>query len=311
MRQPPQANRRRLLKAGAVSMLATTLAPFASSLKAASANVTELGDSLFLLQGLGANVVARLTPEGTLLVDSGAPGYQRELMDTLGSLDAQRVATLVNTHWHTEQTGANELLGSEGATIVAHERGKQWMSHPYWVPAEDRYEPARPEAARPTETFYEALTLDADGEAVELGYLIEAHTSADIFVHFRDANVIAVGDVLSPQLDPTFDYFTGAWIGGRRDALEQLEKRVDSDTVIVPAVGPLLSLADMQAEHELMAAIYDRTVDLVRQGYGPRDMLEDGFMSDLPRQLDDPYQFLYDLCQGLWAHHNKLAPNIV
>lgn len=311
LRHQPQLPRRRLLKAGAATMLAGSLAPFGRGLMAATGNVTELGDSLFLLQGLGANVVARLTPAGAMLVDCGAPGYEQDLMENLRSLGADRVATLINTHWHPDQTGANEMLGNQGTPIVAHERGEQWMSHPYWVPAEDRYEPARPEAARPTRTFYEQLDLEAGGEQVSLGYLIEAHTSADIYAHFRDAGVLVVGDVLSPQVDPAFDYFTGAWIGGRRDALEQLEKLVDEDTLIVPAVGEVMSVADMKAEHELIATIYDRTVELVRQGYGPRDMLEDGFMDDLPRQFDDPYRFLYDLCKGLWAHHNKLAPNVV
>jgi hypothetical protein len=34
-------------------------------------------------------------------------------------------------------------------------------------------------------------------------------------------------------------------------------------------------------------------------------------MSGLTRTFADPYKFLYDAHKGLWAHHNKLAPNIV
>ena len=39
-----------------------------------------------------------------------------------------------------------------------------------------------------------------------------AHTRGDIYVFFRDSNVLAVGDVASPLRDPALDYFTGAWI---------------------------------------------------------------------------------------------------
>jgi hypothetical protein len=61
----------------------------------------------------------------------------------------------------------------------------------------------------------------------------------------------------------------------------------------------------------MMSFIYDKTTDLVRQGFGPQEMLDDGFMNSLPRTLDEPYVFLYDLCKGLWAHHNKINHNIV
>ena len=64
-----------------------------------------------------------------------------------------KVQTLFNTHYHLDQTGNNEVFAAAGAKIIAHERTREWMSTDYWVPAEDRYEKARPKAARPTETF--------------------------------------------------------------------------------------------------------------------------------------------------------------
>ena len=86
-----------------------------------------------------------------MLVDSGAPKSGDKLMAAL-ALGA-KVQTLFNTHYHLDQTGNNEMFAAAGAKIIAHERTRQWMSTDYWVPAEDRYEKARPKAARPTETF--------------------------------------------------------------------------------------------------------------------------------------------------------------
>ena len=40
-------------------------------------------------------------------------------------------------------------------------------------------------------------------------------------------------------------------------------------------------------------------------------MLEAGVLKDLPRTWNDPKTFLYDVQQGLWAHHNKLDANVV
>ena len=111
-------------------------------------------------------------------------------------------------------------------------------------------------------------------ERIDYGYLIEAHTSGDIYVFFRDSNVLAVGDVASPARDPELDYLTGAWIGGRVDAMDRLLTLSDERTRIVPGYGPVMSRAELQAERDVMKTIYDRTVDRVRQGDYVDDMLK-------------------------------------
>jgi glyoxylase-like metal-dependent hydrolase (beta-lactamase superfamily II) len=153
--------------------------------------------------------------------------------------------------------------------------------------------------------------LKAGAEQIDYGYLIEAHTSGDIYVFFRNANVLAAGDVASPARDPELDYFTGAWIGGRVDAMDRLLKLSDEKTRIVPGYGPVMSRAELKIERDMMAAIYERTVDRVREGDSPEDMLKAGVMDGLTRTFHDPKKFLYDVHKGLWAHHNKLAPNVV
>jgi glyoxylase-like metal-dependent hydrolase (beta-lactamase superfamily II) len=271
-----------------------------------SSGITKLTDALSLLTGVGTNVLALSTGDGMILVDSGAPQYSRELMAL-----TSRVRTVFNTHYHLENTGSNEALAQAGAKIVAHESTREWMAIPYWVPSQDRYEKARPKAAQPTETFYTTGTLKADKEQIDYGYLIEAHTSGDIYVFFRNSNVLAVGDVASPTGDPELDYFTGAWIGGRVDAMDRLLMLSDDKTRIVPGYGSVMSRAELKAERDMMAAIYDRTVDRVREGDSPEDMLKAGVMNGLARTFHDPNKLLYDVHKGLWAHHNKLAPNVV
>jgi glyoxylase-like metal-dependent hydrolase (beta-lactamase superfamily II) len=221
------------------------------------------------------------------------------------------VRTVFNTHWHLENTGANGILRQSGAAIVAHENTRLWMFIPVWVPAEDRYRPGRPKAAQPTETFRVDGSMTAGRERIDYGYLIEAHTSGDIYVHFRDSNVLAVGDVASPARDPELDYFTGAWVGGRVDAMNRLLALCNDTTRIVPGFGPMISRGELQIERDMMKKIYDRAVDRVRQGDDAADMLDAGVMKELGRTWKDPKKFLYDVQKGLWAHHNKLNPNVV
>jgi len=275
--------------------------------------VTALNNRLALMTTGRTNVMALAAPDGNLLVvDSGAPELAEQLIGSLRQLsDGGRITRAFNTHWHAENTGANEALHQAGATIVAHENTRLWMATPVWVPAEDRYRPPRPQAAHPTETFRTEGSTTVGRERVEYGYLIEAHTSGDIYIYFRDSNVLAVGDVASPVRDPELDYFTGAWVGGRVDAMNRLLALCNDTTRIVPGFGPMMSRAELQIERDMMKKIYDRAVDRVRQGDDAADMLDAGVMKELGRMWKDPKKFLYDVQKGLWAHHNKLNPNVV
>ena len=270
-----------------------------------------LTDRLSLITSGGTNVLALSTAEGLVVVDSGAPELRDAFMGSLRQLSGGRVATLFNTHWHTENTGANEILRQGGATIVAHENTRLWMATPTWLPDEDRYRQPRPKDAHPTKTFYVDGSMNAGNERIDYGYLIEAHTSGDIYIFFRDSNVIAVGDVASPVQDPELDYLTGAWIGGRVDAMDRLLALSDEKTRIVPGFGQVMSRAELKVERDVMKTIYDRTVDRVRQGDYVDDMLKSGVMNGLARTWKDPRRFLYAVHKGLWAHHNKLDHNVV
>ena len=185
------------------------------------------------------------------------------------------------------------------------------MSTDYWVPAEERYEKARPKAARPTETFLTTGSLKTENELIDYGYLTLAHTSGDIYVYFKNANVLAAGDVASPLRDPALDYFTGAWIGGRVDAMDMLLALSNEQTRIVPAYGPVMTRAEFKAERDMMEEVRARLFKQVRAGDGPKDMLEGGVLKGLTRTWKDPYKFLYDAAKGCWAHEDKLAPNVV
>jgi len=247
-----------------------------------------------------------------VLVDGGAPKSGDRVMAALKDLAAgAKVQTLFNTHYHTDQTGNNEVFSAAGAKIIAHERTRQWMSSDYWVPAEDRYQNARPKAARPTETFLTKGSIKAGTEQIDYGYLPLAHTSGDMYVFFKTSNVLAAGDVASPLLDPALDYFTGAWIGGRVDAMDILLALCNEQTRIVPAYGPVMTRAEFKAERDMMEEVRARLFKQVREGDGPKDMLEGGVLKGLARTWKDPYKFLYDADKGLWAHHDKLDPNVV
>ncbi|HEY8520530.1 MAG TPA: hypothetical protein VIN61_10645, partial [Gammaproteobacteria bacterium] len=138
-----------------------------------------------------------------------------------------------------------------------------------------------------------------------------AHTDGDIYVFFRDANVLAVGDAVSPARDPVLDWYGGGWLGGRVDSLARVLAISNDDTRFVPAYGPAVGRAEVQAEHDLMLELFERMVERVRKGESAEVMLKEGVLDGLPRAFDDPFAFVYAAHKGLWAHHNTLSPDIV
>jgi cyclase len=240
-------------------------------------------------------------------VDSGAASSARALQKSLDG----RVRTLFNTHYHADQTGGNALFAKSGAEIHAHTITKQWLAADYYVPAEDRWVKAPPKEAVPTVTFRDRGEITVGSEHIEFGYLLEAHTRGDAYVFFRDSNVLAAGDVVSPLRDPQLDWFAGGWLGGRVDAMDDLLAIANDTTRIVPAYGPVMSRAELQTERDMMTKLYERTAALTHKGRSAQDMLDTGVMNEVSRKFQDPFRFLYDVAKGLQAHYTNFGGNVV
>jgi glyoxylase-like metal-dependent hydrolase (beta-lactamase superfamily II) len=274
--------------------------------------VTALGQRLHLVTGVGGNVLALQGDAGLLLVDSGAPKQVKQLQSGLKALDrGAKVHTVINTHWHLDQTGGNDVFGREGATIIAHAKARQRMATPQYLPKEDRYLPPRKKEALPTSIFRDAGKLDFGGENIQYGYLLEAHTDGDLYVYFPTANVLAVGDAVSPQQDPVLAWFEGGWIGGRIDSQAKLLTIGNDQTRIVAATGAVISRAELKTERDALVSVFDRMSESVRKGMSTTDMQRAKLLDGLPRTWSNPDQFIYDAHKGMWAHHNTLSHQIV
>ena len=274
----------------------------------ASVSRAPVAGSVSVIAGVPGNVIVLEGADGLLLVDSGAADMARAVKSALGG---GSVRTLFNTHYHADQTGGNAQLARAGAQIHAHTITKQWLAADYYLPAEDRWVKAPPKEAVPTHTFRGRGEMKAGAERVEFGYLLEAHTRGDAYVYFRDSNVLCAGDVVSPLRDPALDWYAGGWLGGRVDAMDDLLELVNDQTRVVPAYGPVMSRAELQAERDMMTKLYDRTADLTAHGRSAKDMLDAGVMSEINRKFDHPDKFLYDVAKGLQAHYTNFGGNVV
>ena len=310
---PELLTRRTLLTASlgaAASLSAAALLPRPAFARAANdpVMVTRLGDSLWLFQGAGGNVVAAGGRDGLLLVDSGVAERSAELLKRISAeTGGHRIETLVNTHWHWDHTGGNEAIGKSGATLIAHENTKLWLGTEVISKWEDRTYAPRPARALPTKTFfYGTQQLNFGNVAIEYGLLPDAHTDGDIYVFFPRENVLVGGGVVSGGSYPIADYCTGGWVGGMMSGLKTLIAKSDSNTRIVSGLGPLRTRADLQAQLDMCFSVLTRIGESYYKGQTWQQLVDSKPTREFDATWGNPDLFLKTAYEGAWLHINEI-----
>jgi glyoxylase-like metal-dependent hydrolase (beta-lactamase superfamily II) len=313
---PPQVNgsralsRRRLLTL--LPAVATVSLAARRSWAAPTLAVTDVAERLFVITGGGGNVTVLDTDEGVLLVDGGSREHSATVVKLVQQLTGKRqIHTLFNTHWHWDQTGSNPTLGQAGTRIIGHENTRLWLSTDVDCTWQHRLYRRLAPQARPSKTFYTNGTLVFGGHTIEYGYLPQAHTDGDIYVLFKDAGVLVVGDVLSVGAYPVLDYCTNGWIGGMANATQTLLSIADITTRVIPGSGPVQTRADLEAEHQMLADLKLKLSKLLAQGMSAADMLAVAPTRDYDAKWGDPQLFVTNAWPGLVQRARELGVAIV
>jgi glyoxylase-like metal-dependent hydrolase (beta-lactamase superfamily II) len=231
--------------------------------------------------------------DGALLIDGGLAANADALLRAVyAATGSTRIHTLIDTHWHPEQTGANETVGRAGGKIFAHEKTQLYLSNAvYSVTFEGRREPL-PEVARPTAITRSDGTLEFAAQRIDYGYLPAAHTDGDLFVRFPEKNLLAAGGVVSGEHWPLLDYRNGAWFGGRVRALERLADLVDADTRVVPTDGRVITGRDIVRQRDIYLTLFATMIDYMNMGLGAEDVVERNPLKPYDAEFGDPSAFL-------------------
>ena len=302
--------RRRFLAAtlgtAAASLVGGGLLRRAAAQSAPALREIDLNNDLTLVTGMGSNCVVLRTAGAAAVVDSGPPEHANELARlVIGDMGLLSVELLFNTHWHPLHTGGNEALRSGDTEIIAHELTRLWMSTEYYVDWEDKTYAPRETAALPSRTFYstdpQPLVVEIGDEEIEYGHLPEAHTDGDIYVWFRNRNVLVTGGVVTHGTYPVIDYATGGWIGGLVDATSRLLALTNADTLIVPGEGPPQPRAHLQAQLQMLTTVRGRIENAMRKGHSIEEMVAAGVTNEFDAAWgSNRERFVANIYHGLW-----------
>ena len=229
------------------------------------------------------------------MIDGGRAANAEALLDAVKkATGTTRIHTLINTHWHPDQIGANEAVGRAGGVIFAHEKTKTLLSNTVYnaIGITGRVA-ALPAAARPNRTTRGDGSMNFGGQQIDYGYMPAAHTDGDLFVHIPKLNLLVVGGVVSAEEWPLLDYQNGAWLGGRVRAVEHLADLVKPDTRVVAASGRMMTGKDILRQRDIYQKLYSTMIGYLNKGLGPEDAVRLNPLKEYTSEFGDPSAFLY------------------
>jgi cyclase len=254
--------------------------------------VTEkMSPNLFVLHGSegldpahpdasGGRAMALFGPDGVLMVDTENRQVAEKTLKAIRSFTAAPIKVLVNTHIHSDHTGANAFFAKEGAVIFSQENLRNEMVRP---PSRGNGQPGpAPDTAgipvatygyNPTGPGQPALTFNMNGETVDFIPMMPSHTAGDTIVRFRKANVIYIEDFYRNFGYPFADQANGGSIRGMLDATDLIEKMAGPDTTLVPGHGTLVKKNDLLAYRSMLVDILAKVKMLRDQGKSLKEVL--------------------------------------
>jgi glyoxylase-like metal-dependent hydrolase (beta-lactamase superfamily II) len=255
--------------AGATHLLAQMRAAGAAT----PIKTTKLYDNIWLLQGAGGNMAVQTGKDGIILIDSSFATAVPHIREAIAAVSSDAPHALVNTHWHVDHVDGNEGMHAAGYHVIAHEKTKTRMSQPAEMKLMHLSLPAYPDGALPNTTFADSLKHDHNGDSVNLVHYDPAHTDTDIYIHFQNADVLHVGDILFNKMYPFIDEGSGGSIGGTIDAAQKSLALAGDKTKIIPGHGPLGDKADLKSYIDMLSSVRDKIAVLKKAGAGEQEVI--------------------------------------
>ena len=196
----------------------------------------------------GSNAGFVIGDDGVLVVDAlFTPDAARALVAEIRRLTPKPIRYVVNTHYHADHTGGDQVLRDAGAVIIANKNVRGWMRTNNLNLFGDRITPelkARIEALPlPDLVTDKNLTIWLGGRKIELRTVL-GHTGGDLVISVPDAHVLFTGDLLWRKVAPNLiDGSVKEWAATAADFAAMPNA---ARTIYVPGHGDVADVRDVQ-----------------------------------------------------------------
>jgi cyclase len=298
-----------LLKAHGMTLFAPTLTT-AQIIEKKSAKSDwhhqQLSDKVHLFVGPKSNVLAISNGLGLCLLDSGDSESTDSLLKALAVL-REPIKAVINTHWHADHSGGNEIMHDLGAKIIAHENTRLWLGAEFKVAWREEHYSPRPTSALPDETFYGSGRLELFGTSFNFYHPEQAHTDGDLYIHLEEENIIHCGGLLTNNRWPICDIATGGWLGGLIKGNEEMLALSDENTRLIPDQGGVLGRADLEIQLSMLQDLYAKMKTMMIDGFHAQNMMDANLTRDYEIRLGDPSEFIRESYLGMALHTGDMG----
>jgi glyoxylase-like metal-dependent hydrolase (beta-lactamase superfamily II) len=180
---------------------------------------------------------------------------------------------LINTHHHGDHTGGNIAFKGMVKNHLAHANSK---ANQMRVAKAREQEDGQ---LYPVETFENNWSKKVGGETVTLRYFGPAHTDGDAIIHFENANVAHMGDLMFNRRFPYIDKTAGASIENWIDVLGKARKTFDKDTLFIfghagEGFDVTGGLDDLKAMQNFLKKLLKFTKKSIKAGKSQEELLK-------------------------------------
>jgi glyoxylase-like metal-dependent hydrolase (beta-lactamase superfamily II) len=227
---------------------------------------THLGDNIYMLEGQGGNITVAVAKDGIIMVDGQHAPLHDKIKAAIEAISSKPIKYLINTHFHGDHTGGNELFARDGVSIVSQINVKNRLAAGTSNGLTGAKTPPAPPAALPSDTYTNFSKIRLEGRVADLKHIANAHTDGDTYVWFKTANVLSTGDTFTNGRYPNIDFANGGNIRGMIAATDAYLKLVNARTRIVPGHGPLADKAALIEYRTMLISAHDHMAKLVKEG---------------------------------------------
>ena len=214
-------------------------------------NVTaqKVAGNIYMLTGAGGNIGVSVGDDGIVMVDDQFAPLAPKIRATLATITNKPIKFIINTHYHGDHTGGNEVFGGDGP-IVAHDNVRKRLAAGNSTPG--RVTPPAPRAALPVITFADRVSIHANGEEIRAIHLPNGHTDGDSVIWFVGSNVVHMGDDFFNGAFPFVDVASGGSVRGLIRNIEKVLTTIPATAKVIPGHGALSDTAGLRTFLEML-----------------------------------------------------------
>ncbi len=233
----------------------------------------KVSSNIYMLQGMGGNIGLSVGDDGAFLIDDQFAPLSEKILAAIRVVSDKPVRFVINTHWHFDHTGGNENFGKQGAIIVAHDNVRERLKNGAIIKAFNKTVDPAPTGALPVITFADSITFHWNGETMQVIHYAQAHSDGDAVIYFKNANIVHAGDLYFNGLYPFIDGSSGGSFPGMINSVNEILKRIDNKTKIIPGHGPLSNKKELTEYRDMLKTVYKRLSKMKRKGKSIEEVL--------------------------------------